>query len=130
MKTPQQLIRPAVLLTVLSTAIAAFVTPSQAAIDPNLTNGLVAYYPLDNFAGGSTPDLVNGYDMVMQNLNAGDLLTGYTGYNAVASGNAGYANSKCFKYTASRSTALKYVANPSDALPINQWPQYTFSMWV
>src|SRR5262245_56218949 len=99
MKTPQQLKRPAVFLTVLLAA-AACVTPGLA-VNPNLTNGLVAYYPLDNFSSGSTPDLVNGYDMILQNLNAGDLKTGYTGYNAVTSGNAGYANSKCFVYTAS-----------------------------
>ena len=40
----------------------------------SLRNGLVAYWPLDEVQGTKTPDLVNGYDMELNNLTAGDLV--------------------------------------------------------
>ena len=39
---------------------------------PSITNGLVAYWPLDTIIGGKTPDLVSGYDMTVVNMTAAD----------------------------------------------------------
>jgi hypothetical protein len=87
---------------------------------PGYTTGLqgnmVAYWPLDVVEGTKTPDIVNGYDMVLYNLTAADLVTGHAG--------------KCLQFDASRSTYIKRVHAPEDPLPIYNHVAFTVSIWV
>ncbi|MGH7973183.1 MAG: LamG-like jellyroll fold domain-containing protein, partial [Limisphaerales bacterium] len=84
---------------------------------PNLTNGLIAYWPLDSIIGGKTPDLVSGYDMTALNLtSAGNVVPGRWG-NALSFTNATH-------------TILQRVDNPGEDLPIYNKPEFTISLWV
>src|SRR5262245_34355295 len=55
-----------------------------------LSEGLVSYWPLDEVLGDKTPDLVSGYDMVLNNLTAADLVAGKL--------------NKCFSFSNARKT--------------------------
>ena len=46
---------------------------------PNLTNGMLAYWPLDAVDGGKTPDLVNGLDLNLDNIYATNVVPGRWG---------------------------------------------------
>jgi hypothetical protein len=83
-----------------------------------LTNGLVAYWPMNSADGPVTPDVVSGYDMGLQNLTTNDLVPGRPG-----AGN-------CFRFNSTNQTLLRYVASQNDTLPINKNPAFTVSMWV
>lgn len=52
---------------------------SAVAPDPRL--GLVAYWPMDNLANGDTeaPDLANGYNLTLYNMDATNLVVGQRG---------------------------------------------------
>ena len=82
----------------------------------DLASGLVAYWPLDVVQGTKTPDLVNGYDMELNNLSADDLVPGQSG-NAMAFDNA-------------RQTLLSRVHEAGEDLPANQHASWTLSIWV
>lgn len=83
---------------------------------PNLTNRVVAYWPLDEIQGRKTPDIVSGYDMDLVNLTEADLVPGKWG--------------KCFSFDISRQTMLTRVHSPGEALPIYQHPNFSVSLWV
>src|SRR4026207_9825 len=52
---------PASNLSIVGLACALLVATNAPTSAQNLTNGLVAYWPLDQVQGDKTPDLVNGY---------------------------------------------------------------------
>lgn len=84
---------------------------------PNITNGLVAYWPLDTVIGSKTPDLVSGFDMTLVNMTAA---------NNVVSGKWGNA----MKFDNASHTLLQRIDNPGEALPIYKSPDFSISMWV
>jgi len=81
-----------------------------------LTNGLVAYWPLDELQGGKTPDVVSGYDMDARNLVATNIVPG--------------VRSNAFSFFNARQTLLSRVHAAGDQLPINKHPAYTVSLWT
>lgn len=83
---------------------------------PNLTNGMVAYWPLDEVQGTKSPDLASGYDMDLVNLTAADIVPGKWG--------------SAIRFDAARQTMLKRVNNPGESLPIYRNPSFSVSMWV
>jgi hypothetical protein len=98
-----------------TSAVAQIVVNSYVA--PNLTNGMVAYYPCDAVVAGKTPDLVSAYDMTLVNMSSGDLITGKWG-------SALQFSKSPLKY-GKRSPAL-----PNDALPVFRRANCTISVWV
>ena len=44
-----------------------------ASVNAQLTDGLVAHWPLDELNGDTTPDVVSGYNMTADNLTAGNV---------------------------------------------------------
>ena len=99
----------------VTSAVATLVIGSYAA--PNITNGLVAYWPLDTIIGTKTPDLVSGYDLTVVNMTAaGNIVPGKWG--------------KAFSFTNATHTLLQRVDNPGDDLPIYNKPSFTVSLWV
>lgn len=83
---------------------------------PNLTNGMVAYWPLDEVQGTKTPDLASGYDMDLVNLSGSDVVAGKWG--------------SAIRFDATRQTMLKRVNNPGESLPIYNNPSFSVSLWV
>jgi hypothetical protein len=81
-----------------------------------LTNGLVAYWPLDELQAGKTPDVVSGYDMEARNLVATDVVPG--------------VRTNAFSFFNARQTLLSRVHAAGDDLPINKHPAFTVSMWA
>jgi Concanavalin A-like lectin/glucanases superfamily len=81
-----------------------------------IAQGMVAYWPMDEVVGAKTPDLVNGYDMQLQNLTTADLVPGKVG--------------KTFNFQNTRQTMLNRINSPGEQLPINQFPAFTVSMWA
>ncbi len=83
---------------------------------PNLTNGVVSYWPLDEVQGAKTPDIVRGYDMSLVNLTAADLQSGKWG--------------KCMTFDLARQTMLQRIDADGEELPIYQHPNFSVSLWV
>jgi hypothetical protein len=83
---------------------------------PSLTNGMVAFWPMDEVQGTKTPDVASGYDMELVNLTAADLVNGRWG--------------KAFRFSNERQTMLERLSLPTDDLPIYKHPNFTVSMWV
>jgi concanavalin A-like lectin/glucanase superfamily protein len=84
---------------------------------PNITAGLVAYWPLDTIIGGKTPDLVSGYDMTAMNMTtAGNVVAGKWG--------------SALSFTNATHTLLERVDNPGEDLPIYNKAEFTISLWV
>lgn len=84
---------------------------------PNLTNGMVAYWPLDKVQGSKTPDVVRGYDMNLVNMTAADVVSGKWG--------------KAFQFTPARSTMLERENLPADLLSLyTKNTNFTVSLWV
>jgi len=96
--------------------ITQLVNEGLVSVFPPLTQGMVAYWPLDEVSGAKTPDLVNGYDMELANLSVADLVDGKRG--------------KAFKFENARQTLLRRVNAPGEQLPINQHPALTVSLWA
>lgn len=84
---------------------------------PNLANGMISYWPLDNVIGTKTPDLVSGYDMTLVNMTA---------VSNVVDGKWG----KAMKFDNATRTLLQHVSNPGEALPIYKNPNFSISIWV
>jgi hypothetical protein len=82
----------------------------------NITNALISYWPLDTVLGTKTPDLVSGYDMTLVKMGAANVVAGKWG--------------KAFQFDNAGQTLLERLNNPSDALPIYQFPDFTVSTWV
>ncbi|MEM7385637.1 MAG: LamG-like jellyroll fold domain-containing protein, partial [Verrucomicrobiota bacterium] len=86
-------------------------------LSADLTDGLIAHWPLDEVTGTVTPDVVNGYDITLVNLSADDLVEGKRG-NAMLFNNG-------------RRTLLEYLAEEGDLLPVNdQFEHFSVSVWV
>ncbi|MGN6387461.1 MAG: LamG-like jellyroll fold domain-containing protein, partial [Verrucomicrobiota bacterium] len=83
---------------------------------PNLTNGIIAYWPLDTVQGTKTPDVIHGYDMQLNNLTEADLVPGRIG--------------NAFNLDSTRKTLLSRVHGASDELPANKHESYTIVMWT
>jgi hypothetical protein len=84
---------------------------------PGLTNGMVAYWPLDEVQGTKTPEVVRGYDMSLINLTAADLVTGKWG--------------KAFKFTSARSTMMERENALTDLIPLyTKHTNFSLSLWV
>jgi hypothetical protein len=81
-----------------------------------LTNGLVAYWPLDELQAGKTPDVVSGYDMQVRNMTETNVVAG--------------TRSNAFSFFNARQTLLSRVHAAGDDLPINKHPAFTISMWT
>ncbi len=80
------------------------------------SDGLVAYWPLDELNAGVTPDLVGGYDLQASNLRSQDVVRGRHGF--------------AFSFQNERGSLLSRVHRAGDALPINQHASFTISLWV
>jgi len=63
----------------------AFMFVGVANVNAQLTDGLVAHWPLDVINGETTPDVVSGYDMTADNLTG--VVEGKYG-NAISFSNA------------------------------------------
>ena len=61
------------LLRNAAVCLSAWLLP-HASVFGALTDGLIAYWPLDEVNGERTPELINGYDMELVNLTAADLV--------------------------------------------------------
>jgi hypothetical protein len=83
---------------------------------PDLLEGMVAYWPLDELEGTKTPDIARGYDLEAVNLSQADVVPGRWG-NAI-------------RMEFSRQTLLQRIHEPGDLLPIYQHPNFTISLWV
>jgi hypothetical protein len=83
---------------------------------PPITRGMVAYWPLDEVFGSTTPDIANGYDMQLLNMTEADLIPGRFG--------------QAFMFDSARQTMLARISSPGEPLPINQHPALTISMWA
>jgi len=84
---------------------------------PNITNGLVSYWPLDTIIGTKTPDLISGYDMTVLNMTtAGNIVPGKWG--------------NAFSFTNATQTILERVDTAGQDLPIYNKANFTISMWV
>ncbi len=85
-------------------------------VAPNLTNDMVAYWPLNEVQGTKTPDLVNGYDMELENMTAADLASGKWG--------------QALSFDNARKTLLRRINRPGEDLPIYNHPEFSVSIWV
>jgi hypothetical protein len=83
---------------------------------PNLTNGIVAYWPLDTITGVKTPDLVSAYDLTV----------GGTVNPTLTSGKWGNGMS----FSAASSQYATRLDNAGEALPAYSLPDFTVSLWV
>jgi hypothetical protein len=82
---------------------------------PNLTNGQIAYWPLDAIQGITTPEVVRGYDMLLgTGLGSGNIVPGKWG--------------NAFKFNSNG--ILSRVHSTGDALPISQYLNFTVSVWI
>lgn len=82
----------------------------------NLTNGLVALWPLDGIVGVKTPDLVSAYDMTLNNMSGTNVVAGKWGQ--------GLYFDKAFSQFARR------IHNAGDALPAYPRANFTVSFWA
>lgn len=87
-------------------------SPGPGVQDPDL----VAYWPLDEVSGQTTPDAFGSYPMKLVNLSGADLVEGRRGL--------------AFAFDNAEETLLEYEADPGDDLPINQHPSRSVSLWV
>ena len=95
--------------------LTAFMFVGIASVNAQLTDGLVAHWPLDEINGETTPDVVSGYDMTADNLTADNVVEGKYG-NAISFSNA-------------EQTLLWRKNEEGDALPANQHDSFTISFW-
>jgi hypothetical protein len=84
---------------------------------PDLTNGIIAYYPCDSIVAGKAPELVSAYDM--------PLFGGVASSNIVAGkwGNALTFNRTIPQYG-------RRVFAPTDSMPGIRRTNMTYSLWV
>lgn len=98
-----------------ATSVVAQITVNTFA-SPNLTNGLVAYWPLDSIAGVKTPDLVSAYDFTLNNMGGTNVVPGKWG------------NALFFDKT--KSQYARRIHAVGDALPAYSRLNFTVSLWV
>ncbi|MFT5404244.1 MAG: hypothetical protein ACI9DF_003087 [Verrucomicrobiales bacterium] len=87
-------------------------SPAPSTQDPDL----IAYWPLDEVSGETTPDAAGLYPMALVNLSATDLVPGRSG--------------QAFEFDSAEETLLEYVADSGDDLPINLHPSCSISLWI
>jgi len=132
MKKPTRYQPLAVSLTVVGAALAVCSNSAQAQVTfEQLTNDLVAYYPLDevNPDGVTTPDYVSGRDLVLYRMSVSDL---------VASDRSVGAVSNCFNLTQSGGATVLYynstgqdpLTGGGDFLPFANQLNGTMSFWL
>jgi hypothetical protein len=135
-RTPQD--RVAVRLTALLAALAAFASTGQAQVTLNqVTNGLVAWYPLDkvetNGSSITTPDHLNGRDMLLSPAaGAGNVIA------STRPSLNGASVSNCFNLNqVGGATVIYYNStgqNPltggGDFLPFHNQINATMSFWI
>jgi hypothetical protein len=80
-----------------------------------LSTDLVAYWPLDEIDGGTTPDVIGGHDMDLTNISADNVVAGKAG-NAISFSNAD-------------KTMLSRVHDADEDLPANKHDSFTVSFW-
>ena len=82
----------------------------------NMGEGLIAYWPLDTLHAGLTPDAVGSHDLKASNLTQESVVLG--------------RHDRAFSFRSDQQTLLWRVHEPGQALPINQYPSFSLSMWV
>jgi hypothetical protein len=142
MKTTRKVYLSAVAATVFWAAFAVF-TPQSKALN-SLTNGLVAYWPMDSILSGVlTPDLgPNAFDLLPYKSASGPTSFGTNIVVAVGAGphtGAGAQNgTNALSFTAANGTLLAYINSspfpispgPNGTLPPQINANYTISFWV
>jgi hypothetical protein len=98
-----------------ATSLVAQITVNTFA-GPDLTNGMVAYWPLDTVVGVKTPDLVSAYDLTINNMASSNVVPGKWG-NALA-------------FTGANSQYARRIHNAGDALPAYSRSNFTVSFWA
>ena len=96
--------------------LTAFLFTFFCNISAQLRDGLVAHWPLDAISGETTPDVVNGYDMELTNLDDSNVVGGKVG--------------NAFSFSNSDQTLLKRAHEEGEDLPINQHDSFTISFWA
>ena len=96
--------------------LTAFLFTFFCNINAQLRDGLVAHWPLDAISGETTPDVVNGYDMELTNLDDSNVVGGKVG--------------NAFSFSNSDQTLLKRAHEEGEDLPINQHDSFTISFWA
>jgi len=97
------------------TSLVAQVTVNDYAA-PNLTNGIVAYWPLDTVAGTKTPDVVSAYDLTLFGSTAPSLVEGKWG------------NAMSFSSASSQYASRTHTAGES--IPAYTRSNFTVSFWA
>lgn len=81
-----------------------------------LKDDLVSYWPLDEIQGNKTPDLASGFDFVVQNLTASDIVPGKFG--------------TAFNFKKVNKAHLVRTHGPDDDLPAMKNDSFTIAYWV
>jgi hypothetical protein len=104
-----------------NSSVATLLISTASPQTPDLTNGMIAYWPLDAVQGITTPDVVRGYDMRLGTPAAGTM--GLSAANVVPGkwGNAVKFNTNGI---------LSRIHSPGDDLPISQYRNHTVSVWI
>jgi hypothetical protein len=93
------------------------VNPPANSDGANISNGLVAYWPMDTLTNGTTPDIVHGNDLTAVNIVDTNLVAGVHGNSFYFNGSGQYLK-------------RVYTNTPSVGLPIYTNPVFTIAMWV
>jgi hypothetical protein len=107
-------------LVITNAAGSATSTVAQITVNsyasPNLTNGMVAYWPLDGITGVKTPDLVSAYDLTLAGTVNPTLTAGKWG--------------SAMSFNAANSQYARRIHNSGETLPIYRRTNFTVSVWV
>ncbi len=131
--TPKRLAPTRLALKCAATLVAAMALACSTQADPNLTNGLLAYWPMDDTNSGiSSPDVQNGYDLTPRSGGGSTIVT-FPGHLSVVPG----VRSNAVSFNGGTgATVLAYISSqnqwgtPSTQLPPSQYPSWTLSFWV
>lgn len=89
---------------------------SLSNVSAELKDDLVSFWPLDEIQGDKTPDIISGYDMVVENLTNEDIVEGRFG--------------SAFQFDNAKNSILKRIHEDGEDLPANQHESFTIAMWV
>ena len=95
--------------------LAAFVAIGSNNLFAQLDKHLIAYWPLDEVQGSKTPELVNGYDMELNNMSADNVVEDKIG--------------NAFSFSNEDQTLLSREHAAADHLPANKHESFSISMW-
>ena len=98
--------------------ISAVSVSNKEYVENSIDPYLVSYWPLTSITNGTTPDIINGYDMDVVNMDATNIVTGRT------------VGSLAFSFDSQSSTILTRTHGASDLLPIGKQTNYTISYWM